>query len=224
MMCLEVKLRRVLPPDIGLKVLEFGGMRQIYEQLKVDDRQARRENLKMRNLTEQNIQAFIQQANIQLWEDNKDNPFIQPDATGQLWDHSVQQQMAEQQGIPSEGQFAEDPNNPLPPPEPVNPPLIVPVNTWDNHAIHIQVHNDYRKSQSFEALAPDIKTLFEQHVQGHIDALQSMYQANLDGALAPPVAPGEAGTPNPQGSNQFSGIEQNSPSDFGQYGANNGSA
>jgi hypothetical protein len=53
----------------------------------------------------------------------------------------------------------------------MNPPLIVPVNTWDNHKLHIMHHNNYRKSQAFEVLGPEVKALFEAHVQMHIAAL-----------------------------------------------------
>jgi len=51
------------------------------------------------------------------------------------------------------------------------PPLIVPVNTWDNHQLHVQHHNNYRKSQAFEVLSPEVKALFEAHVTAHIMAL-----------------------------------------------------
>jgi hypothetical protein len=53
----------------------------------------------------------------------------------------------------------------------VAPPIIVPVNTWDNHKLHILYHNNYRKSQAFEVLPKEVKTLFEAHVQQHIFAL-----------------------------------------------------
>lgn len=50
-------------------------------------------------------------------------------------------------------------------------PLIVPVNTWDNHKVHIEYHNQFRKSQTFETLGPEVKDLFEQHVMQHIAAI-----------------------------------------------------
>jgi len=55
---------------------------------------------------------------------------------------------------------------PLPP-----PPPVVPVNTWDNHEVHIQVHNDYRKRQEFENLDPRLKEEFERHVEMHRSAI-----------------------------------------------------
>src|SRR5690606_5934420 len=36
----------------------------------------------------------------------------------------------------------------------VNPDTaIIPVNSYDNHQLHIETHNKYRKSQAFEALS-----------------------------------------------------------------------
>lgn len=51
------------------------------------------------------------------------------------------------------------------------PPLIVPVNTWDNHKVHIEIHDNFRKSQSFETLPTPLKDLFESHVREHFKAL-----------------------------------------------------
>lgn len=55
---------------------------------------------------------------------------------------------------------------PLPP-----PPPIVPVNTWDNHELHIEVHNNFRKRQEYENLEPGLKEQFERHVEMHRAAL-----------------------------------------------------
>lgn len=51
---------------------------------------------------------------------------------------------------------------------PTEPPLIVPVNSFDNHQIHIQVHNNFRKSQEYENLEQEAKDLFEEHVNQHV--------------------------------------------------------
>lgn len=49
-------------------------------------------------------------------------------------------------------------------------------NTWDNHQMHVEVHNRFRKSQQFELLAPELQQAFEFHVQLHSDTM--MAQAN----------------------------------------------
>jgi hypothetical protein len=70
--------------------------------------------------------------------------------------------------------------NPLPPEQymvdpatgkPQLPEPVIPVNTFDNHAIHIDIHNRFRKSQSYEQLDPMHQMLFEVHVQKHMEAI-----------------------------------------------------
>jgi hypothetical protein len=56
-------------------------------------------------------------------------------------------------------------------PQPIDFPLLVPVNDWDNHRLHIERHNDYRKSQAYEQLPQEAKDLFEQHVNAHVEAI-----------------------------------------------------
>jgi hypothetical protein len=73
------------------------------------------------------------------------------------------QQQADAQGQPSP--FGQDPMG-----QPLMPPLMIPVNSWDNHQAHIEYHNKFRKGQSFELLGPETKALFEAHVQQHIVA------------------------------------------------------
>ena len=71
-----------------------------------------------------------------------------------------------------------DPNTGQPPIDPETgqpmapePTLLVPVNSWDNHAIHIDMHNRFRKSQAFENLPEENRMLFEQHVMAHMAAI-----------------------------------------------------
>lgn len=72
------------------------------------------------------------------------------------------------------------------------PPLIVPVNTWDNHKLHIDIHNNYRKGQAFEMLPLEVKALFEAHVKQHIMALglesETMNPRNAAGLPPDPLA------------------------------------
>lgn len=73
-------------------------------------------------------------------------------------------------------------------PETGLPPLAVPVNTWDNHAVHIAVHDKFRKSQAFEMMPPEIKMQFEQHVQIHKMMLMQEMPPPVGGD---PNAPGQ---------------------------------
>lgn len=79
------------------------------------------------------------------------------------------QQFEMQQQEAMQAQMVSQPLDPSVPPPAM--PLMVPVNTWDNHKIHIEQHNNYRKGQAFENLAPEVKALFESHVMQHIQAM-----------------------------------------------------
>lgn len=51
------------------------------------------------------------------------------------------------------------------------PTLILPINDFDDHDVHITVHNNYRKSQAYENLPDEIKQQFDAHVQAHVQAV-----------------------------------------------------
>jgi hypothetical protein len=139
-----------IPPQQGLEVMDMGGLNKITEQIQVDAKQAQRENLKMAAVTADQLQQYEQMSMMQAQVDpttgmpqNPDNQMMQP-----------------------------DPVTGISQPQVLNPPPLIPVNTWDNHAVHIQKHNNYRKTQSFEQLDDSVKQLFEAHVQDHQAALQ----------------------------------------------------
>lgn len=75
---------------------------------------------------------------------------------------------------------------------PLEPPPLVPVHTYDNHEVHIQIHNDYRKSQNFEMASPTTKRLFEEHVRQHEEALSNMMLHPLTG-----MDPSDPNAPDP---------------------------
>ena len=134
-----------IPPEKGLELMDMGGVGRLYEEIRVDFAQASRENMRMAAVTEKQISEYAQ-------------TFVGPPdpITGEpsgLIDPNTGQPLMDQAGNPTE------------------PPLIVPVNSYDAHQAHIQTHNTYRKSQDFEQLSPQIKDLFEQHVNQHMMAL-----------------------------------------------------
>jgi hypothetical protein len=125
-----------IPPDEGLEILEVGGLNRIYERIQVDKRQAQRENLRMRVVKPEDVEAHNQE-----WLASQETPEMQQDVDSELK---------------------------------LEPPLIVPVHTYDNHELHIEVHNMYRKSQAFESASDMTKALFEEHVRQHQEAIASM--------------------------------------------------
>jgi hypothetical protein len=161
-----------IPPDEGLEILEVGGLQSVYERVQVDKRQAQRENLKLRVITEQD-----QQANIEQWQQT--NPELTKDSNSGLN---------------------------------LEPPLLVPVHTYDNHEVHIVIHNNYRKSQNFEATSPFTKALFEEHVKQHQEALTAMYVHPLTG-----MAPSDPNAMDPQvEQDQAAQMQQGDPAQSGQ--------
>jgi hypothetical protein len=160
-----------IDPNKGLEVMEIGGINKIYEQIQVDVRQAQRENLKMAQVTAELLQQNQQE---QLG----------------LYLQSPEGQQKAQQGLLMQGpdgsllDLSGMMMNPGMGPTPVNLPLIVPVNSWDDHRTHIERHNNYRKSQAFDNLPMEAKQLFEQHVQQHVQGIM----IGAQGAM--PFAPG----------------------------------
>ena len=158
-----------IDPQKGLEVMEIGGINKIYENVQADVRQAQRENLRMAQATgdiiEQDRSAKVQE-------------FLQ----------SPEGQTAAQAGNLVPDPQTGEPQLLVPDemtgelvPGPIPTSLIVPVNTWDDHRIHIERHNHYRKGQAFEQLPPEAKQLFEDHVQMHVNAIVQ----GATGALPP---------------------------------------
>jgi hypothetical protein len=87
------------------------------------------------------------------------------------------------------------------PPQAPPVPAVIPTNSWDNHQIHIDVHNSFRKTQEFESLPNELKAEFESHVAMH-QAQQSFGMPGMGPqgaggdpnsvAGAPPDMPGNA--------------------------------
>lgn len=134
-----------IDPAKGLEVMEIGGVTQLYENVKIDQAQARRENLKMRTLDSETITQVAQQSTVEI-DPITGQPMIDP-MTGQP--------------MPKMDQNG----------RPVTPEPAIPVNTWDNHAIHIDIHNAFRKGQAYEQLTPEQQLLFELHVTKHMEAI-----------------------------------------------------
>jgi hypothetical protein len=173
----------VITGDQMLDMLDMGGIHKLTERVRRDLRQAQRENLKMKRIQEQEFQQF-----------------------------QVEMAQAAAEGAPG----TTDPQSGLPLMDPSLPgtfPPMVPVNEWDNHQVHIDTHNDFRKSQEFEFLPPFVKNQFQMHVQAHMMAIQmqafggmapgqpgpGMLAANQQDAsqMSNPAAPGAG--PNPSG-------------------------
>jgi hypothetical protein len=63
------------------------------------------------------------------------------------------------------------------------------INTFDVDTAHVDGHTDFQKSASYDELPPEIKQIFEMHVQLHRDRI-TRNQLNAAGLNAPP-GPGD---------------------------------
>lgn len=142
---MDLMAQGFIDPQEGLKLLEIGGTQKLMDALKIDERQAQRENLKLRDLTDEDIEQYEM-----LW-------------TQQMKMQQMQGVMPSGAASPT-GEGAADGYS-------MDAPPIIPVNSWDNHEVHIQVHNRFRKSQVFDRLSPRIKAEFEEHIQAHEQAM-----------------------------------------------------
>ena len=70
--------------------------------------------------------------------------------------------------------------------QPLMVPPMIPVNAWDNHAVHIEVHNRFRKSQAFQLLPDVVKAEFQKHISMHEQAIQQQLMQQMQMQLAMP--------------------------------------
>jgi hypothetical protein len=72
--------------------------------------------------------------------------------------------------------------------QPLQPPAIISVNKWDNHAVHIQEHDNFRKSPAYDMLTPTQKAELNKHINIHEMALANLQQQQMM-AQQPPMDP-----------------------------------
>jgi len=91
-------------------------------------------------------------------------------------------------------------------PVPLAPPAVIQVHDYDNHAVHIEIHNRFRKSQSFETMPEEIRAEFAKHIAMHEAALQQKMMQEMmmgmpaDASGTPMALPSEAaGAPDQSG-------------------------
>lgn len=174
---MDMMKMQFISPQDGLKLLDMGGVTKLWQRLRIDDAQAQRENIKLKS-TDPNIVMQMQQQKQQIEAMMSQGGPMPP-------------------GVPTDPQSG----------QPLMPPPVLPVNSWDNHDVHVQRHNDFRKSETFEKLPDPIKTAFEEHVNMHLAIIsQSMQQVQgITGGMPPgnqggsPVAASPSNSPAPQG-------------------------
>lgn len=87
---------------------------------------------------------------------------------------------------------------------PLLPPPVIPVNEWDDHAIHIEIHNLWRKSPSYRMVPAEVRAEVEKHVQMHRQALAAQQMTQSPGMGQPGMM-----APSPQMSGEdFAGMTE----------------
>lgn len=197
--------RGILPYDIGLDLIDLPHMDKYYDIVKVDERQAERENLKMLALAPEELQTEREQAEIKKMEVMAQLMLSMGVPQEEITEESVQEFAAnEPQAAGIAAQYDRAFHAP---------------NDFDNHEAHIEVHNRVRKSQDYENAHPAIKDEFDRHVAEHEQRLQQKEMEELmfqGGTAGDPNMSGEieeADDPNAEGEesgagNQFSGVEE----------------
>lgn len=163
---MELAQNGFISPDDLLDLLDFGGVRKLKETRSIDINQARRENLRLKNLQPQEIQQYDQQA--------------------------VMQQMQQMQM-----------NSLYMAPNPAELPPMIEVHSYDNHKLHIETHNNYRKTPEFESLDDLNKAEMDRHVRMHQAAL-SAQMTEIQSAQTSGMAP--EGIPMPDGTTEPAAI------------------
>lgn len=156
---MDLMKMQFISPQDGLELMDMGGINRLQERMQVDKKQAQRENLKMSQVDPMMLQMHLQME----MQKAIDNGAVMDDISGAPIDQTT-------------GEI-------------VPPDLIVPVNTWDNHELHINEHNNYRKGQAFEDAPQHVKDLFDQHVQQHLDSIAALQMGMMGPSMPPPGSP-----------------------------------
>jgi hypothetical protein len=191
--------RGIIPGDKGLELLNLPNMRSYYAIIKVDENQATRENIRLRQTDPEEITMAREDA-----ESKKQEYLMQMGFVGE--DGQPDETMARQD--PVIAQLFDSFDKPM-----------LPVNDWDSHEVHIYIHQRFMKSQAFENMDPAIQDEFIRHVEEHKAVQQSQQLTQLMmggttggqpedmGEMQMPGMPQIEGGQESGGGNQFSGIE-----------------
>lgn len=139
----------IIDQPAASRMLEIGGVQKIMDTMKVAESKAQRENIKMKMLKPEQLeeakQEAIEQIMQQLEQEAQQNPGI-------MESPEIQQMMQQLPDMPA--------------------PLIITVDDFDVHEVHIDTHNKFRMSQEYEILPEELKQQFIEHVGQHEAILQ----------------------------------------------------
>lgn len=206
--------RGLLPYEIGFDMMDLPHFDDYYDIVKVDQRQAERENLAMLSLDINKLSADRAAADNQKYmaiaQYALSNPEFGLTPEALMEDQSILDQIIE--ADPQAGMIAAEFER-----------AFTQVHDFDNHEAHIEAHNRVRKSQEYETADPAIQDEFNRHVAEHEKMMQQKMMEDMffqQGQAMDPnaMAEGQAmelgadpnADPNAESGagNQFSGVEQ----------------
>ena len=134
----------------ALQMLEMGGVQRYQDTMNVAKSKAQRENIKMKQINEAEIMRYEDDIVAKTLQGMDPASLEQITAAGEDPEQLIRDEL----------------------------PSIIPVDDFDIHELHIEVHNQFRMSQEFEALPDSIKQQFAKHVAAHQEyvAQQQMQQ------------------------------------------------
>lgn len=153
-----------IDPRVAMSAVEAGTAENILDQFDLDVQWQQREDRRMAGLQEGDLQA-IEQA-------------LQAEAEikASYEEAKLQQQQLEASGMPAP---------PVPPPPPAGP--WPHAREFDNHQVHMDTMNLYRKTEEFDLLPEPIKAVFQSHHEEHesfkAQADQRAYEAQQAQAI-----------------------------------------
>ena len=197
--------RGILPYDIGLDLIDLPHMDKYYDIVKVDERQAERENIRLLNLIPEELAVEREQAETKKMEVMAQLML----SSGAFQPEEINEETIEffSTNDPQAAQMSAQFDR-----------AFISPNDFDNHEAHIEVHNRVRKSQEYETADIAIKDEFDRHVAEHEQRLQQkqledmMFNGGMAGdpneQMMIEEGAGEEEAPEESGSNQFSGVEE----------------
>ena len=194
----------ITDPNVALKLLSMGGTDKIIDLMNVAEGKAQRENIKMKLLKPMDIQMFMMEQAMQQAQAAPVAPAPQalmpgapqapmdPNAPPVDTNAPPMDTNAPQMGTP----MADPTQAPVADLSANFPGLIIAVDDFDVHPVHIETHNKFRMSQEYDMLPPEVKNQFEMHVKWHEASVASaafkqfLMQASQQGAPGGPPTPG----------------------------------
>lgn len=179
-----------IPPEEGFELLDMPALQQWNQRRLVDKKAAQIENLDFRALDPMTIQQKNQQ-----WAFEHPPQLADPEPLGMPNDTAMD--------LAGTSPDAAMDAAPTPPPAPTATqtptgnlidaskptPPVIPVNTFDNHAVHIQVHELMQKSPSYRFFSEEVKIEVQKHIDLHKLALAMKMQAQAAMGQPPAGAP-----------------------------------